>query len=87
MNPRVLEDGPDEPQVMTCQGCGGTGEAYAGRFASRPGPCRECLGSGEVVIDPDDWDDTRDHDFDPTLLWDDVEHDYSSYDYGRGYPE
>lgn len=31
-----------------CPNCYGTGQAYAGRMASRPGVCRECLGSGEV---------------------------------------
>lgn len=41
----------DEPHNAICPGCNGTGEAYMGRLASRPGPCRECLGSGEVTVD------------------------------------
>lgn len=69
-----LENGPDEPAVMACQSCGGTGSAYAGRFASRPGPCRECLGYGEVVIDPDEWDDWRDPDSDPIDLTGEVDY-------------
>lgn len=67
----AIEYGPDEPDVMPCQGCDGTGNAYAGRLASRPGPCRECLGSGEITVDPDQWDDYRDHD--PIDLYDEVD--------------
>lgn len=72
MNPRALDLGPDEPQTMTCQGCNGTGQAYMGRFSPRPGTCRECLGEGEVVVDPDDWDDDRDPDFDIAISYDEI---------------
>jgi DnaJ-class molecular chaperone len=54
----ALENGPDEPALITCTFCDGDGRVPTYKFAPTPDrPCAECDGEGEIDRDAIERDD------------------------------
>lgn len=73
MSRSAIEYGPYEADEMPCQrdGCE-YGQVPASTFAKHATrDCEECGGEGVISVNPDEWDDYRDHD--PIDLYDEVD--------------